>query len=122
MESLGKHILVDYHDCSREILNNTALVEEFMLEAARQASATIIQSHFHHFSPFGVSGVVIIQESHLTIHTWPESRYAAVDIFTCGAQMNPWKAHEYLMKALCAGKSDIKDIPRGRRDNIIGKR
>ncbi|MEZ4774340.1 MAG: adenosylmethionine decarboxylase [Bacteroidia bacterium] len=121
MESLGRHILVDYHDCSRQILNNTTLIEEFMLEAARQASATIIQSHFHHFSPFGVSGVVIIQESHLTIHTWPESHYAAVDIFTCGAQMNPWKAHEYLMQALCAGHSDIKDISRGRRDNIIGK-
>ena len=80
MKSLGRHILVEFHGCSAEILNDVPRIEHDMLEAATQSGATIINSVFHHFSPFGVSGVIVIQESHLAIHTWPEYRYAAVDL------------------------------------------
>ncbi|MDX2247024.1 MAG: adenosylmethionine decarboxylase [Bacteroidia bacterium] len=121
MESFGKHILVDYRDCSAERLDDVVWVEEIMREAARKANATIIQSSFHHFSPQGISGVIIIQESHLTIHIWPEFRYVAVDIFTCGEKMNPWEAHQHLEKALEAGYSEIRDIPRGRKVKISEK-
>jgi len=78
MNSLGRHVLVEFFGCSSEILNDVPLIETSMLAAAKEAGATVINSVFHHFSPFGVSGVVVIQESHLAIHTWPEYRYAAV--------------------------------------------
>ncbi|MDD4848209.1 MAG: adenosylmethionine decarboxylase, partial [Bacteroidales bacterium] len=84
MAALGRHILVEFIGCKSETLNDVALIEESMVTAARKADATVINSTFHHFSPFGVSGVVVIQESHLAIHTWPEYQYAAVDLFTCG--------------------------------------
>ncbi|MEO1069555.1 MAG: adenosylmethionine decarboxylase, partial [Cyanobacteria bacterium J06638_6] len=79
MKSLGRHILVEFFGCSADILNDVPLIESSMVGAAADAGATVISSVFHHFSPFGVSGVVVIQESHLAIHTWPEYRYAAVD-------------------------------------------
>jgi spermidine synthase len=70
--SLGRHVIVEYYDCSPEILSDVIAIETAMVDAAKEAGATVINSTFHHFSPFGVSGVVVIQESHLAIHTWPE--------------------------------------------------
>ena len=84
MNALGRHILVEFIGCNSEILNDVSIIEKSMVDAAQDAGATVINSTFHHFSPFGVSGVVVIQESHLAIHTWPEYQYAAVDLFTCG--------------------------------------
>ena len=84
MNALGRHILVEFLNCKADVLNDVVQIEKAMVEAAQIAGATVINSTFHHFSPYGVSGVVVIQESHLAIHTWPEYRYAAVDLFTCG--------------------------------------
>ncbi len=67
-----------------------------MRQAAEEAGATIVDSSFHRFLPHGISGVVVIAESHLAIHTWPEYGYAAIDLFTCGDEVNPWKAFEFL--------------------------
>lgn len=89
MNALGKHLLVELHGCDPEALKSIDLIREAMVSAAREANATIVGVSFHEFSPFGVSGVVVIAESHLTIHTWPEYRYAAVDIFTCGDTLKP---------------------------------
>jgi len=86
MNSLGRHILVEYYNCDPEILNDVFKIEESMVAAAKEAEATVINATFHHFSPYGVSGVVVIQESHLAIHTWPERGYAAVDVFSCGSK------------------------------------
>jgi spermidine synthase len=94
MNSLGRHVLVEFYGCSSEVLNDVPRIESSMVSAAKEAGATIINSVFHHFSPFGVSGVVVIQESHLAIHTWPEYRYAAVDLFTCGYSVNPWVSYD----------------------------
>lgn len=113
MKSLGRHILVEFHGCSAEILNDVPLIEQEMLEAARKSGATIINSVFHHFSPFGVSGVIVIQESHLAIHTWPEYRYAAVDLFTCGDTVNPWVSYESLKKSFQAEHGSAVEINRG---------
>jgi spermidine synthase len=113
MKSLGRHILVEFHGCSAEILNDVPRIEHDMLEAATRSGATIINSVFHHFSPFGVSGVVVIQESHLAIHTWPEYRYAAVDLFTCGNSVNPWVSYESLKTAFEAEHGSAIELNRG---------
>ncbi|MGB3291979.1 MAG: polyamine aminopropyltransferase [Phormidesmis sp.] len=113
MKSLGRHILVEFHGCSAEILNDVPRIEHDMLEAAVQSGATIINSVFHHFSPFGVSGVIVIQESHLAIHTWPEYRYAAVDLFTCGDSVNPWVSYESLKGAFQAEHGSAIELNRG---------
>lgn len=113
MKSLGRHILVEFHGCSAEVLNDVPRIERDMLEAATKSNATIISSVFHHFSPFGVSGVIVIQESHLAIHTWPEYRYAAVDLFTCGDSVNPWISYESLKSAFEAEHGSAIELNRG---------
>ncbi|WP_204137960.1 polyamine aminopropyltransferase [Halomicronema sp. CCY15110] len=113
MNSLGRHILVEFHGCSSEILNDVPHIEASMLKAAKESGATIISSTFHHFSPFGVSGVVVIQESHLAIHTWPEYRYAAVDLFTCGYSVNPWVSYEILKTEFQAHHGSAVELNRG---------
>jgi spermidine synthase len=113
MNSLGRHILVEFYGCSSEVLNDVPRIESSMVSAAKEAGATIISSVFHHFSPFGVSGVVVIQESHLAIHTWPEYRYAAVDLFTCGYSVNPWVSYEMLKAAFEADHGSAIELNRG---------
>ncbi|NDY72506.1 adenosylmethionine decarboxylase [Desulfobacter hydrogenophilus] len=81
--ALGRHITIEYYDCASNVLLDKDGVESILLKAARESGATIISSSFHQFEPQGVSGVVIIAESHFTVHAWPEHNYAAVDIFTC---------------------------------------
>ena len=116
MKSLGRHILVEFHGCNADILNDVPHIEQDMLEAAKQSGATIINSVFHHFAPFGVSGVIVIQESHLAIHTWPEYRYAAVDLFTCGDTVNPWVSYKHLKKAFQAEHGSAIELNRGQLD------
>jgi spermidine synthase len=113
MNTLGRHILVEFLGCSSQVLNDVPKIESSMIHAAKEAGATVISSNFHHFSPFGVSGVVVIQESHLAIHTWPEYRYAAVDLFTCGNSVEPWISFEILKKAFEAEHGNAIEINRG---------
>jgi len=113
LDELGQHILIEYYECDKIILNDLAVVTKMMGEAAEAAGAEIINSTFHQFSPQGVSGVVIITESHITIHTWPEYGYAAVDIFTCGDYATPWKAYRYIKKGIKSQKSFTRNIRRG---------
>lgn len=114
--TLGRHILVEFYGCNAQILNDVVVIEKAMVEAAEEAQATVINSTFHHFSPYGVSGVVVIQESHLAIHAWPEYQYAAVDIFTCGTEVNPWVAYDFLKKALEADHGSAMEINRGQKE------
>jgi len=113
MNALGRHILVEFIGCSPEILNEVSTIEKGMIDAANDAGATVIQSSFHHFSPFGVSGVVVIQESHLAIHTWPEYQYAAVDLFTCGDSVDPWISFDHLKKIFQAQNQSAIEMYRG---------
>lgn len=110
---LGVHILVDFYGCNQNVLKDTELIEKYMHEAAKRANANIVSEKFHSFSPWGVSGVVIIKESHLTIHTWPEYKYAAVDLFTCGSSLDLQSAMEYLVGKLECEKMEMNDIFRG---------
>lgn len=118
IDQLGRHILVEFYNCDEEILKDHSYIEQIMCEAARESKATIVTSCFHKFNPWGVSGAVIIQESHLTIHTWPEYGFASVDLFTCGDSVNPWIGFAYLEKKLKAEKSESTEVSRGVVDKI----
>lgn len=113
MKMLGRHLIVEYSDCAKASLDDVRLLEEAMNEAVRRSGATIVRSVFHRYNPQGVSGVVVIAESHISIHTWPEYGYAAVDFFTCGESVDPYKAHEYLSEFLAAGKVQLEELKRG---------
>lgn len=119
--SLGRHILVEFYESSPEILNDVSLIEQSMVKAAEEAQSTVVNSTFHHFSPFGVSGVVVIEESHLAIHTWPEYGFASMDIFTCGDSVEPWIAFNYLKKAFQSDHASSMEMLRGQL-NLLEKK
>ena len=113
LHSLGRHLLLELYDCSSEVLNSLETVKTALVEAARRAEATVIDVVFHEFNPFGISGVVVIAESHLSIHTWPEYRYAAVDIFSCGTTLKPAEAAAYLVEQFGASRASCVEVKRG---------
>lgn len=118
LRALGRHLIVELYGCNADILNDKEKIERIMMEAAERAGATIVQKVFHLFNPHGISGVVVIAESHLAIHTWPEYGYAAVDVFTCGSKVDPWKAYEYIKRELEAEHSSIMEMYRGEVPDI----
>jgi S-adenosylmethionine decarboxylase len=113
MTVLGTQILADLHGCDPPSLADVDGVRRHMLEAARRAGATIVAECFHQWSPQGVSGVVVIAESHLAIHTWPELGYAAVDFFTCSGELGAEAGLAYLCEAFRARRRTTRVIPRG---------
>ena len=113
LDYLGRHVLAEFFDCDPNILNNLNLIEKHMVDAAVACNATVVEKCFHMFSPHGVSGTVIISESHLAIHTWPELGYAAVDLFTCGESCDPKVAYEFLKKAFNCKNSSFSELKRG---------
>jgi S-adenosylmethionine decarboxylase len=113
LQSLGRHVLAEVYGCQFEVLNDIAQVEDIMINAALEAGAEVREVVFHKFSPQGVSGVVVISESHLAIHTWPELGYAAVDVFTCGESVNPWDACNYLAEKFGATHVTASEVKRG---------
>jgi S-adenosylmethionine decarboxylase len=114
MTPLGQHSLFDLHDCDASKLSDRDVVREAMLEAVRQSGGTIVAEVFHQFSPHGVSGVVVIAESHLTIHTWPEKSFAAVDLFTCSTTLDHAKVELLVAAALGAARVEATMLPRGK--------
>lgn len=113
MNALGKHLLLELNDCDRTLLNDLDIIREIMLTAATECGATVLSESFHRFNPQGISGVVIIAESHLTIHTWPEHGYAAADIFTCGTTVQPEKAAEVIIDRINPVSHAIVQMYRG---------
>ena len=110
--TLGTQLIGDLYECSAELLNDVGRVEEILLGAARIVNATILSTSFHSFTPQGVSGVVVIAESHLAIHTWPEHGYAAVDVFTCG-NLDYKRALDFIKASFETGKCDLHKVYRG---------
>lgn len=113
MNALGRHLLLELKDCNKEVLNDLGSLKGMLLAAANEAGANVLGESFHQFNPHGVSGVVIIAESHLFIHTWPEHGYAAVDIFTCGNSVQTEKAAQKIIRELGAKSHSILEIQRG---------
>lgn len=113
MHALGTHLLVELRECNPEILKDLEKVKNAMVSAAKEAKATIVDISFHEFNPFGISGMVVIAESHLSIHTWPEYSYAAVDIFTCGDIIKPEVAASFLIEQFESKNPSIVELKRG---------
>lgn len=111
-QQVGKHYLIEVIDCDPDKIKFVANVRTAMLCAAEKSNSTILKYFFHQFEPIGVSGILLIAESHLSIHTWPEKKYAAIDIFTCG-KMDIKAAIDELEKDFNAKKVTYKIIPRG---------
>lgn len=121
MAALGKHVLIELNDCNKELLNDIEYLRTVLSDVARTIGATVIKDAFYQFTPQGVSGVVIIAESHLSIHTWPEHDFAAVDVFTCGDVIEPRDAVKPLSDKLRAGSTTYIEIKRGvRAGNKVG--
>lgn len=107
----GVHLLVDLHGAQR--LDDPAHVGQVLVQAARDAGCTILHQHFHHFGAgTGVTGVVLLAESHISIHTWPETGYAAVDVFMCG-RCNPHDALSALREGFAATEVQVQEFCRG---------
>lgn len=113
MQALGIQILVEFHECDQDVLRDRDLIEKLMVQASVEAKATVVKSTFHEFSPHGVSGVVVIAESHVAIHTWPEYGYAAVDIFTCGETIQPWVIFKILKEGFKSTHANSMELRRG---------
>jgi S-adenosylmethionine decarboxylase len=113
VHALGRHLLLELFDCDPGAINSLDIVKTAMVEAAKRAQATIVDVVFHGFNPFGISGVVVIAESHLAVHTWPEYRYAAVDVFSCGETLQPKLAVDYLIEQFGAARTSVVELQRG---------
>jgi spermidine synthase len=113
MKALGQHLILELYGCSAETLSSVAGVQDAMIKGATAAGATIIDSIFHHFKPYGVSGVVVIAESHFAIHTWPEHNFASVDLFTCGETTKPWEAFKVVKRLFKATHFSVMKLERG---------
>lgn len=117
--SLGSHLLIELYGCDEETIKYEATVANTMMDAARMSEATIVANSFHEFKPWGVSGAVIIQESHYTIHTWPEHKYAAVDLFYCGGCILVHEAVENLRRRFKPERMKFLVVRRGLESEVL---
>ena len=112
-KALGTHLLLEMNECDAMVLDDMALVKQALFAAAEEAGATVVGEVFHKFSPVGVTGIVCIAESHISIHTWPEHGYAAADIFTCGENLKPMEAAHLIAESLQAQHANVMEVKRG---------
>ncbi len=113
MERFGTHYIVDFEGADPDCLDDRAWLERGMEDAAERAGARVVTTEFHGFSPTGVTGFLLLQESHFAIHTWPEQGYAAVDLFGCGTGVDPSSAFHFLKDILRAGNYEVRALERG---------
>jgi S-adenosylmethionine decarboxylase len=110
-------------ECNMAVLDDLEYLENALVSAAKEAGATVLDKSFHQFAPQGVSGVVLIAESHLSLHTWPEHAYAAVDIFTCGTTVKIEVAADALIRQLGSKDPSVLEVKRGmfvRERKLVG--
>jgi len=108
----GNHLLLELYGCNREKLNDESYLRCQLNTAAKLAKASVLNIVSNKFEPFGVTAIALLAESHLSIHTWPESQYSAIDIFTCGRNMKPKLASIFLIESLEASHHLLKTITR----------
>ncbi|XEC94718.1 adenosylmethionine decarboxylase [Paenibacillus tarimensis] len=112
MDTLGRHLIVDLWECNPDLISTSETLKQLMVEAALHSGADIREVIFHQFEPVGVSGVVVISESHLSVHSFPEHRYVSLDVYTCGG-MNPHVSMSFLKDRLGAGRYECIEVIRG---------
>ncbi len=117
VKTIGRHLIVEYYGCDAEITGDIEAIRQHLNAAAKIVDATVVGEAYHRFEPDGVTGVVLIAESHLSIHTWPARGYVAVDIFTCGG-LDPRPGCELLAKAVGAESLRYQEIVRGLPEEI----
>ncbi len=123
MDALGRHLLLELRECNVAVLDDLKYLENALVSAAIESGATVLDKSFHQFAPQGVSGVVLIAESHLSLHTWPEHAYAAVDIFTCGTTVKIEVAADSLIRQLGSKDPSLLEVKRGvfvRERKLVG--
>ena len=113
LSTLGKHIILEMWGCCKDTIDNVEVVKEILVKAAESVKATLVDVVCHRFSPYGVTGVAILAESHIAVHTWPEHGYAAADIFICGSAINPRNAASYMTEAFYAKETSFLELNRG---------
>jgi len=99
-KTLGVHIVADLYGCNPEIIKSAESMAEIFEGAVKHAELNKLSSYYHQFKPFGATGVVVISESHLSFHTWPEHRYVAIDVYTCGDHESAFKAFDFIVQRL----------------------
>ena len=119
--SLGKHVVAEFVGCDPTLLEEEAFLKTHASEACRVAGATVLGVHSHKFEPQGATVVVLLAESHLSIHTWPEYGYAAVDVYTCGSNLTPEAAVRYLARQLKPRRKSVLLLERGRYEKAAGR-
>lgn len=112
MRELGRHLVVELWGCQAN-LNNPEEIRKALVEAVHRAGATLIDVHVHTFNPHGVSGVAVIAESHISLHTWPEHGYVALDVFTCGEKVVPEAAFAVFRALFRPQRTHLIEIKRG---------
>jgi S-adenosylmethionine decarboxylase len=113
METIGHHYIAEASGCDPDVIGKVEVVERILVRAAEIAGVQVWSISFHRFNPNGVSGVVVISESHLSLHTWPEFGYVALDIFTCGDTAKPEKAVQWALREFGANNVHITEVTRG---------
>ncbi|MFN7228423.1 MAG: adenosylmethionine decarboxylase [Synechococcaceae cyanobacterium] len=111
-DAVGKHCILELYDCDSGRLDDEAFLRDTITTAAKRAGATLLNLITHRFEPQGVTGLALLAESHISIHTWPESGYAAVDVFTCGDHTMPERACQILWEELGAGHHKLTSFRR----------
>ena len=108
----GKHCILELYNCNKIKLNDESFISTTMALSAKLAGATLVNLITHRFAPQGVTALALLAESHMSIHTWPEIGYGAVDVFTCGDQAMPERACDVLIREFNAGHSSLKTLER----------
>ena len=110
---VGRHLIVEFFNCDFDVINDEKFLESVLVKGLNEAGGRIIWKFFYKFHPYGVTGVILIAESHLSIHTWPEKGYVAIDIFTCGSKMDPWKAYKRIVEEIKPKRVRVLELKRG---------
>ena len=113
VSTIGKHCVLELHDCPFHLLNDQAYVREAVTEASKQGMSTLLDIISTQFEPQGVTALGLLAESHISVHTWPEHGYGAVDIFTCGEHADPRRACHFMIERFQAGDYSLRILPRG---------
>lgn len=122
MDTTGKHLIIDFYNCNADLINNANFLLDTCIESVKLTNATILETHVHKFEPQGISVVIILQESHLSLHSFPEEEFVSVDIYSCGEYTDPYNALDYMKENLQSKQIVFLNLLRGNGRKIVENR